>query len=235
VKEAGLQTISVSLDGLEREHNTLRNRPGAYQIVVSAVERLLADQFYQKFDIICCVSKLNIHTLEEFLDQLRLLGVPAVRLTPIFSHGRASQHADLILDKDDYLYLLRFVATQRKEQTDIRINFSEEGYWGPQWEGRIRDSLHYCGAGILVGSILYNGDVIGCPSMSRSFVEGNVNDIPFVELWQRGFSLYRQGRKELFAEQCGDCEHWVLCEGGGLHLLEQTGVSVNQCCLDKIS
>ena len=235
LRQSGLQTISVSLDGLEREHDTLRNRPGAYRRVIPAIERLLAERFFQKFDVICCVSKLNIHTLKEFVAQLCLMGVPAVRFVPIFSRGRASQNSKLVLDNDDYVQLLRFVAEQRETQTDIRVTFSEEGYWGPEWEGRIRDSLHYCGAGILVGSLLYNGDVIGCPSMSRSFVEGNIKDTPFMDVWQRGFSTCRQRRKELFAKQCGDCEHWILCEGGGLHLLEQEGVSENQCCLKKIS
>jgi radical SAM protein with 4Fe4S-binding SPASM domain len=235
LKESGLETISVSLDGLEREHDRLRNRPGAYGKVISAIERLLAERFYQKFDVICCVSKLNVHTLEAFVEQLLLLGVPAVRFVPIFSRGRASQNARLVLESDDYVRLLRFVATQRRTQTDIRVTFSEEGYWGPEWEGRIRDGLHYCGAGIQVGCILHNGDVIGCPSMSRSFVEGNIRETPFVDIWREGFSMCRQGRKELFAAQCGDCEHWVLCEGGGLHLLEQEGVSEDQCCLKKIA
>ncbi|MCP4543165.1 MAG: radical SAM protein [Chloroflexi bacterium] len=235
LKQAGLQTISVSLDGLEREHDALRNRPGAYERVISTIERLLDERFFQRFDVICCISKLNIHTLEEFVEQLRRLGVPAIRFVPVFARGRTSQHSELVLDNQDYVRLLRFVATQRKGQSDIRINLSEEGYWGPEWEGKVRDNLHYCGAGILVGSILYNGDVIGCPSMSRTFVEGNVKEVSFVDIWQRGFGLYRQGRRALFAEQCGDCEHWVLCEGGGLHLLQQSGVPEDQCSLRKVS
>lgn len=235
IERSGLQTISVSLDGLEREHDTLRNHPGAFHLAVSAIERLLAKRFFRRFDVICCVSKLNIDELEPFVEHLRRLQVPAVRFTPIFSHGRATRHSELILDKRDYRHLLRFIAAQREKHTDMRINLSEEGYWGPEWEGRVRDNLHYCGSGIIVGTILHNGDVIGCPSMSRAFVEGNIRDAPFIDLWQRGFSRYREGRSDLFAPQCNDCEHWALCEGGGLHLLDQTGVVENQCCLTKIA
>jgi radical SAM protein with 4Fe4S-binding SPASM domain len=235
IERSGLQTISISLDGLEREHDALRNRSGAFRSAMSAIERLLTRRFFRKFDVICCVSKLNIDKLEPFVDHLRQLQVPAIRFTPIFSHGRATRHSELILDKDDYLHLLRFVAAQRERQTDIRINLSEEGYWGPEWEGRVRDNLHYCGSGIVIGTILHNGDVIGCPSMSRAFVEGNLKNAPFIDLWQRGFSRYRAGRRDLFAAQCDGCEHWVLCEGGGLHLLDQTGVMENQCSLAKIA
>jgi radical SAM protein with 4Fe4S-binding SPASM domain len=235
IERSGLQTISISLDGLEREHDALRNRPGAFRLATSAIECLLAKRFFRKFDVICCVNKLNIDKLAPFVDHLRQLQVPAVRFTPIFSHGRATRHPELILDREDYLQLLQFIAAQREKQTDIRINLSEEGYWGPEWEGRVRDNLHYCGSGIVIGTMLYNGDVIGCPSMSRAFVEGNIKDAPFVDIWQRRFSRYREGRRALFAAQCGDCEHWVLCEGGGLHLLDQTGVVENQCCLAKVA
>ena len=235
LEQAGLQTISVSLDGLEPEHDALRNRRGAFRMAVSAIERLLSKGFFREFDIICCVSRLNIDKLEPFVDLLCDLEVPAARFTPICSHGRATCHTDLLLDKSDYLRLLEFVAVEREKRDDIRISMSEEGYWGPQWEGRVRDNLHYCGSGIVIGTILYNGDVIGCPSMSRSFVEGNIRDASFVDLWQRGFSRYREGRRGLFATQCGDCEHWVLCEGGGLHLLDQEGTVEDQCCLKKIA
>lgn len=235
LEQAGLQTISVSFDGLEPEHDALRDRQGAFQMAVSAIERLLSRRFYREFDVICCVNKLNIDKLEPFVDLLCQLEVPAVRFTPIFSHGRATCHTDLLLDKGDYVRLLEFVAAEREKRDGIRINMSEEGYWGPQWEARVRDNLHYCGSGICIGTILHNGDVIGCPSMSRTFVEGNIRDMPFVDLWQRGFSRYRGGRKRLFEKQCGDCEHWVLCEGGGLHLLDQEGTVEDQCCLKKIA
>jgi len=235
LKAAGLQTISVSLDGLQPQHDALRNCQGAYPKVISAVETLLSDRFWRKFDVICCVSRINIHTLSGFLQSLRDLGLPAVRFTPVFSRGRAVQNSQLMLKDQDYRYLLKFVAENRAEFDDIDISLSEEGYWGPEWESRIRKSLHYCASGIQIGSILYNGDIIGCPSMSRAFVQGNLQEASFVETWQTRFQLYRQGRKEIFSGQCGDCDHWELCEGGGLHLLQPDGITPNQCCLRKIN
>lgn len=235
LKDSGLKTISVSLDGLAEKHDQLRQKPGSHRIVVEAIKRLLQDPFYGAFDVICCISKLNIHQLQEIVEMLCGLGVPAVRFVPIFSRGRASRNDYLMLDNRDYLTLLNFLAEQREKRTDIRLNLGEEGYWGPEWECRVRDDFHYCSSGIQTGSILYNGDVIGCPSVSRKFIEGNISQTPFVEIWRTKFSRYRQGKKKLFAPFCGSCEHWDLCEGGGFHLLDQQNIKNDFCCLRKIS
>ncbi len=234
LKNAKLQTISVSLDGLEKEHDTLRNSPGSFRKVTGAIRNLLEDRFFKAFDVICCVNKLNINNLEEFVNQLIVLGVPAVRFVPVFSHGRASENQYLMLEKTDYRRLLAFIAKKRNEQNDIKVYLSEEGYWGPEWECVVRDDFHYCASGILIGSILYNGRVTGCPSVSRKFVEGSIFDKSFPEIWDKQFSKYRSDRSKMFEDKCGSCEHWILCEGGGFHLLEQKNLD-NFCLYKKLN
>jgi radical SAM protein with 4Fe4S-binding SPASM domain len=234
LEQAGLKTISVSLDGIAADHDALRDCPGSYEIVTRAIERLLAKPFYEKFDVICCVSKINVDHLDQFMAEVIRLGVPAVRFAPVFSRGRAAENSQLALDREDYLTLLNFVKQQRQVQNAVRVNLSEEGYWGPEWECEVRDRFHYCASGITVGTILHDGSVTGCPSVSRKFIEGNIKDARFVDIWQSSFTRYRQDRKKTFSQTCGDCEHWVLCEGGGFHLLDQPGDSVTACSLERI-
>ncbi len=234
LKKAGLTTISVSLDGIEADHDALRNHKGCHATVTSGIRRLLEDRFFQKFDVICCVSRINIDHLDKFMEEVLRLEIPAVRFTPVFSRGRAGRNKDLMLGQDDYVKMLKFIAEQRSMQTKVRVNLSEEGYWGPEWECLVRDEFHYCASGVQIGSILHDGSVTGCPSVSRKFLEGNIKETPFVDLWKNRFSRYRQDRKNTFAHQCGDCEHWVLCEGGGFHLLDQDNAKGSHCCLDKI-
>jgi radical SAM protein with 4Fe4S-binding SPASM domain len=233
LKRAHLKTISVSLDGIRQDHDALRNHPGCHDVVTTAIRRLLADRFYDKFDVICCVSSINIDHLDAFVDELLDMGVPAVRFTPVFSRGRAGRNERLKLQKPDYTKLLEFIAKQREIRSAIKVNLSEEGYWGPQWECVVRDDFHYCSSGILTGTILHDGRVTGCPSVSRSFIEGDIRERSFVDIWQSGFSRYREDRKSTFAHQCGDCEHWILCEGGGFHLLDQE-LDRSACCLELL-
>lgn len=234
LKAAGLSTISVSLDGLEEAHDRLRRREGAFRKVTAALERLVADPFYAGFDVICCVSTLNIDGLAPFVDHLARLGVPQVRFTPVFSRGRAGRDHGLMLSGDQYRQLLAFVAAARLRRRDIAVTLSEEGYWGPNWECRVRDGLHYCGSGTVIGSILHDGTVTGCPSVSRRFSEGNIREEAFPEIWERKFERFRRGRRRMAPAACRTCEHWELCEGGGFHLFDPEDPAAATCSLNKI-
>jgi len=234
LKAAGLRTISVSLDGLEAEHDALRRCRGASRKVVAAIERLTDDPFYERFDVICCVSPLNVDRLEPFTDRLAALGVPQVRFTPVFSRGRADGASGLRLSGDQLRRLLAFVAGQRATRRDIVVTLSEEGYWGPNWECRIRDGLHYCGSGVGIGSILHDGAVTGCPSVSRRLVEGNLSEASFADIWERRFSRFREERRALAPGSCASCRHWDLCEGGGCHLFDPADAAIETCSLKRI-
>jgi radical SAM protein with 4Fe4S-binding SPASM domain len=234
LRDARLRTISVSLDGVEADHDRLRMRPGSHKTVTTNIRHLLDDRFFARFDVICCVSRINIDRLGLFLDEMAEMRVPAVRFTPVFSRGRASRNSELMLEKADYTKMLNFIARERAARKGMSIYLSEEGYWGPEWECVVRDEFHYCASGILIGSILHDGKVTGCPSVSRQFIEGNIKETPFVDIWKSGFSRYRQDREETFSHKCAGCEHWVLCEGGGFHLLDQQNASDSLCCLEKI-
>ena len=234
LKAAGLRTISVSLDGPEAEHDALRRCPGAFRKVVAAIKRLIDDPFYERFDVICCVSPLNIDRLEPFVDHLAALGVPQARFTPVFSRGRANASSGLALSGEQLRRLLAFVARQRTIRRDIVVTLSEEGYWGPNWECRIRDGFHYCGSGVGVGSILHDGAVTGCPSVSRRLVEGNLSEASFADIWERRFSRFREERRALASASCGSCRHWELCEGGGCHLFDPADAAIETCSLKRI-
>jgi radical SAM protein with 4Fe4S-binding SPASM domain len=234
LKDAKLRTIAISVDGVPADHERLRNHRGSYEVVMTAIRNLLEDRFFSILDVICCVSKININRLAPFVENLMTLRIPAVRFTPVFSRGKAGKNSDLTLDRDDYLKLLRFISEQRAKQGTIRITLSEEGYWGPEWECVVRDGFHFCGSGVIIGSILHDGRVTGCPSVSRKFIEGNIKKSTFVDIWENRFTRYRQDRIKTFTTQCGECEHWLLCEGEGFHLFDQDNATNNFCCLDKI-
>jgi radical SAM protein with 4Fe4S-binding SPASM domain len=234
LKAAGLRTISVSLDGLEKEHDALRRRAGAFRTVSAAIRRLVDDPFYQRFDVICCVNALNIDSLEPFTDYLAALGVPQARFTPVFSRGRADANSGLMLTGAQLRRLLAFVAHQRQTRRDIAVTLSEEGYWGPNWECKVRDGFHYCGSGVGIGSILHDGAVTGCPSVSRRFVEGDLRESSFLDIWEHRFSRFRDGRRGLAAASCATCRHWDLCEGGGCHLFDPADASIETCSLKRI-
>ena len=175
LKAAGLKTISVSLDGLEADHDALRRCSGAFRRVTAAIRaagRRPASR--TRFDVICCVNKLNI-------DRLRAVhrrssprsAFRRVRFTPVFSRGRANAEVGTdAVRRANCDGCSPSSPTSGQTRNDIVVTLCEEGYWGPNWECRVRDGFHYCASGVGIGTILHDGAVTGCPSVSRRFVEG---------------------------------------------------------------
>ena len=77
-----------------------------------------------------------------------------------------------------------------------------------------KDELFFCGAGILSCCIGANGVVRGCPELpiEERFTEGDLNNESFSDIWESGFSDYRNDK---FApEECLSCKHFGVCRGG---------------------
>ncbi len=221
LKEAEPYAIAVSLDGLAVPHNQLRGSERAFHKAVEGIKDLIAVGLRERIEIISCVNTLNIDTLEAFVTFVERLGVPKMRLTPLFFEGRALVHQSLGLDGKALRRVLDFVVAYRQKQTKLQLMLNNDGYYGPEYECKVRDYLHHCGAGIEWAGILHDGTVTGATHISRAYSEGSIRQIPFVTIWEDRFVRYREGRQALFAPYCEGCEAWELCEGGGFHLLTQ--------------
>jgi len=229
LQKANLSNIAISLDGIASDNDELRNYIGAYNKTIKGIKCLFEQNFKGTVSILCCVSSLNVYHLEEFIDELIPLGISTIRFTPIFGQGRALGQKNLMLSDKELHDLLTFIKEYRKKENKINVTLGDDGYYGVEFECHIRNNLHYCGAGIEWGAILYDGTVIGATHISKKYKEGNIRDNSFVEIWKNNFYDYREGRKELFSPYCKDCEEWILCEGGGFHLLDQQ-IDGNELC-----
>jgi radical SAM protein with 4Fe4S-binding SPASM domain len=67
-----------------------------------------------------------------------------------------------------------------------------------------------------VAGICSNGDVKGCLSQQPEFVEGNIRERSFTEIWNdpTKFLYNRQFTKETATGACHDCRYLPLCRGG---------------------
>lgn len=223
---SGLHSASVSLDGLEEEHDWLRQRPDSWQRALGALE-LLARRDIIPFDAITCVNRRNFAHLPELKKLLIDKGIKRWRLFTIFPSGRATGRDELHLDGHDYRALLRFIADTRKEGL-IAASYCCEGFLGA-FEGEVRDHLYRCSAGINVASVLIDGSISGCASIRSDYVEGNIYRDDFMEVWRNGFRRYRD-RRWMRTGRCADCRFWRYCEGNGMHLRRSDG-SLARCNL----
>lgn len=215
LKESGLRSISISLDGTEKSHEFLRGKSN-FQRAVEGIKNIL-EVGLPVVEIITCVYPGNIDELEEILKFLKDINVKNWRLFNISPIGRARERKDLLLGAIQLKQLLDFIKEKRKKDKEMTISFMEEGFLGTQYEGEVRESYFVCWAGIQVGSILHDGSISACPSLPREFVQGNIKRDDFKKVWEEKFKEFRKVEWRR-SGRCLDCCQWDYCHGNGMHL-----------------
>lgn len=227
---AGLGALTISLDGLEKSHNWLRNNDKSFSKVENAIS-LATSSKRLNFDVVTCVNKKNLNELQSVFEFLIKKGVKAWRLFTIIPIGRASENPDLVLSDNDFKQLMDFIVLKRKEKR-IEVNFSCEGYVG-DYETKVRDSYFFCRAGINIGSVLIDGSIMACPNIDRSFSQGNIYQDNFFEIWQSKYQVFRD-RSWTEKGECASCKDYKDCQGNGFHNWHGTKENVLVCHNKKI-
>lgn len=211
---AGLKTISVSLDGLEHTHNWVRNKNDSFSKAMQAIDYIL-EQRDIIFDVITCVNKKNIHELPIIKRLLMQKGVRHWRIASVFPKGRAKQNDMFILQKESLIKVFEFITdTRRKNQ--MHLSYGCESFIA-EYELQIRAYPFFCISGVHVLSILSDGSISGCPSMRGTFSEGNIYQDNLKTVWQDRFKKFRD---RIWTKNgiCKHCKDYIYCDGGSLHL-----------------
>ena len=222
---SGMHSITISLDGMEQQHNWIRRNPASFEKATQAI-KLLAQTKDILWDIVTCVNPQNYGQLAEFKEYIISLGVKSWRLFSIFPMGRAAGDPELQLTDEQYRSILDFIRQSRATDPRIDISYSCEGFLG-DYEQRVRDHFFYCRSGVEVASIRCDGSISGCTSVRSHMDQGNIYKDDFWDVWQNRFQVMRD-RSWAKKGQCKDCKVWRYCEGSGLHLYDDNGELL--CC-----
>ena len=214
---AGMRTVSVSLDGLEESHNWLRNNAMSYKRAINALKLFKESGYFETIEAITCVNPRNINELEEVYRLLCIMEIDSWRLFTIFSKGRASTNQELVVSKSILKELFQFIKRKRQCGGSLHVSYSEEGYLGCAWEREVREDFFYCSAGINIGSLLSDGSYGACPSLSREWNQGNIDELPFSKAWETRYKNMRD-RNWMRTDACIQCKEWKNCNGSSLHL-----------------
>ncbi len=223
---AGLGALTLSLDGLEENHNWLRGNKSSYERAINAL-KIISKANNLVYDVVTCVNKRNLNQLGEIRQLLLNNNVKAWRLFTIAPIGRAKLFEDLSLSGEEIKSLFEFIKSHRNDNK-IKISFSCESYTG-DYENKIRDGLFYCRAGINIGSVFADGSVSACPNISRNFIQGNIYEREFTEIWENEFKSFRD-KKWMKNGICKNCTEYKYCLGGAMHLRADENSEI-LCCL----
>ena len=227
--QCGLRAMTISLDGLEDDHDWMRGRSSSFKRAAAAISMVIQSGEIE-FDVVTCVNRRNIGKLLQLKDFLISLGLKEWRLFSIFPSGRAKDDPELRLTREELKYLLDFIKATRKEGI-IKTSFACEGFMG-NYEGDIRDHFYMCNAGVTVGSVLSDGSISACPSIRADYTQGNIYKDDFMEVWENRFVPYRD-RSWMKKDECASCKFWKYCRGGGMHLRDSDG-KLMQCLLHRL-
>lgn len=97
--EAGLHTVSVSVDGLEVTHDLFRASPGSFQAASNALKHLKAAGL--RIAANTNFNRLNQADVEPLYERLRGIGIVAWQLILTVPLGRAADRAAMLLQPWD--------------------------------------------------------------------------------------------------------------------------------------
>ena len=230
LREAGLSSIGVSVDGTAEVHDLLRGNRGSHAAAMRALEAGAAEGLVIAAN--SQVNRLNRHLLPEMARELRDRGVIAWQVQITVPMGRAADHPEWILEPWEIVPVIdSLAAIQREALAEHRgpgpvfdvVAANNLGYYGPH-EMLLRShpsgaESHWagCRAGINTIGIESDGTVKACPSLPTApYVGGNVRDQALAEIWHEGEAM--RFSREWTADElwgfCKTCYYAENCHGG---------------------
>lgn len=234
--ECGIRSISLSLDSIPEVNDAVRAK-GCSAATVKAIENLRSAGYRGILEALSTITKPCIPHLADMQKWLTELGIHRWRVSPVIPIGRAAECTDLLLSDDDIRALLDFVRQRRcKKDDDLRLEFSEEGFLGEEYEGYVRPYLCQCRAGINIAGIRYDGKIGACPEISQAFDQGDILKERLSTVWNERFKDMRDRSWMHELGPCKRCKKYDICHGGALHLYDDKSTATKRCfycMLDK--
>lgn len=234
LKKANMETISISIDGIEKTHDKFRGVPGSYKIITNNIKKLREAGFVKHLQVTTVFNKTNINEIEKLYKIMLDLKIDSWRLGIMDPIGRANENKDLLLNGKEIKRVLDFIMKNRKNKK-LELDYACPGYLGLKYEKEVRPYYFNCRTGINVASILYNGDLFVCPNVPRrkELIQGNIRRDNFKEIWDNKYKEFRK-KDRTKCEECAKCENWEECLGGAYHTWNFEKNKQNQCTYKMI-
>lgn len=232
IKDAGIQRVSVSLDGREPTHNAFRMIPNCFAASMKGIENL--KKAGVEFQINTTISKFNLHEIEDVHTFTKEIGAAAHHFFFLVPTGRGAELTEFEITPEEYesaLELLHDLA--RKTDLQIRPTCAPHYFrilrQRAKKEGiEITPKTHGldamtkgCLGGISFGFISRNGDVNPCGYLPVS--AGNVRQHSFKEIWENGKVFNDLRNYGAYKGKCGACDYKTVCGGCRARAYSETG------------
>lgn len=231
--QAGIQRLSVSLDGADAEsHDRFRGVEGAFDGAVQGIQHARAAGI--DFQINTTITKANLDQIPKILELAESLGAVAHHIFLLVPTGRGKYIVDQAIDAREYESTLNWFYDQR-ERTSLQLKATCAPHYyrilrqRAKAEGKsVTFETHGLDAvtrGCLAGTgfcfISHRGIVQPCGFLDLKC--GDVTRQTFGEIWNKSehFQSLRDFGK--LKDKCGCCEYRRVCGGCRARAYEATG------------
>ena len=220
---AGVQSVSVSIDGLQPCHDLLRGRPNSWTRAIAALRHLRTAGSQ-----VACNTQINartLHDLEPLLELVAAEGIHTWQLQLTLAHGVAADHPEILLQPFQVPEMFTILERLLERCAALGVKLypgNSLGYFGPL-ESRLRRSStsrgHYfgCQAGVAALGIESDGKLKGCPSLGGAANNGGQwREHGLAAIWERAPQLaHNRGRGvDTLWGLCARCYYAPVCLGG---------------------
>ncbi len=233
LKKAGIQRVSISLDGSSPEvHDGFRKVPGAFEKALQGIENLKEEGI--PFQINTTITRSTVEDLPKIYELALKLGAVAHHIFIFVPVGKGKKHQEEGLSPEEYEKILEWFY-ERKKEKKIELKAT----CAPQYYRIMRQKAKKEGIKIEFKTFGFDAMTRGCLAGTGfcfvsaegivqpcGYLEVNCGDLkkdPFDKIWKespifnalRDFSQYKG--------KCGKCEYIRVCGGCRARAYEATG------------
>ncbi|MBN2525159.1 MAG: radical SAM protein [Deltaproteobacteria bacterium] len=245
-KDAGINSIGLSIDGLEATHDMIRGKKGHFKVLEGAMAHLRQNKI--PFGAITTICNDNLSQLEQMQHYIADSGAYSWQVQLGSDMGNLSHHPEMLISPRQLPRLEKRLADMIVSGPIKIYPADSMGYFGPN-EKILRGSTgghcwNGCGAGKTNIGIECNGNIKGCLSImagynakGMDFVEGNIRQTPLAEIWNRpgAFAYNREWSRKDLTGFCASCDYADRCKGGCLGKRVSDGnLTENPMCVYRV-
>lgn len=116
--QSGLHSMTISLDGLQENHNWMRGRESSFGKASRAI-KMVVDSDAVAFDVVTCVNRRNLSELPAIKELLIAPGLKECRLFSIFPQGRAEPSPQIL--NNFYLYKIELSEDEKNDVVAVPV------------------------------------------------------------------------------------------------------------------